>query len=136
VRFLASLVALAAVTASFGGTFSTFDSSVSNAVDLGSSSTFAPITQAAPVVSGTPSLGQLLSVQTPGQWRSNLTVTRGYQWQACTSLLVSTCVSIPGATSATYLVGLVGLNLGGLFRVVETATNSYGSATAASGLLS
>lgn len=132
-KLLASLIALAAVTASFGGTFSTFDSTVSNTANLGSNSTFVPVNTAVPTITGTVAALQTLTAH-PGTWRSNLTVTPGYQWQVCTSLLVATCVNIPGATSLSYVLGA--LPIGSFFRVVETATNSYGSASATSGIIS
>lgn len=133
-RLLASLVVLAATTASLGGTFSSFSSTVSNSLELGSNSTFAPISTAVPAISGTIASNQSLTVQTAGTYRSNLTVSRSYQWQLCTSLLVSTCVDIAGAVGSTYALGLV--PLGSFFRVVETAGNGYGTVTAASGILS
>lgn len=132
-RLLATVVVLAATTASVGGTFSAFTSAVSNSLNLGSNSTFAPISTAAPVISGTIAVGQTLTVQTAGTYRSNKTVTRSYRWQVCTSLVVSSCTDIPLATSSSYIIGV---GVGTLFRVVESASNGYGSVDTPSGILS
>lgn len=131
-RLAAALVVLAAVTAVPGPTLSAFTSSVSNSSSIGSNSTFVPINTTAPTITGAVAALGTLSLQAPGAWRSNVSVSRTYQWQVCTSLLVSTCVDIPGATGVSYLLGAV--PLGSFFRVVETATNTYGSASTASAI--
>jgi hypothetical protein len=130
-RLLIALVLVAAATASVGGTFSTWSSTVSNDNSIGANSTFDPINTAAPVVTGAVGSGLTLQLQTQGGWRSNLSVTRSYQWQVCTGLGTG-CTNIPLATSSSYVIAVVGT----FFRVVETATNSYGSTSQASNVLS
>lgn len=133
-RLLVALVLLAAVTATVGGTFSTWTSTVSNDNTLGANSTFDPINTSAPVVTGSVGSNLTLSLQTQGAWRSNVTFSRTYQWQVCTTLLGGGCTDIPLATSTTY--GLGAVPIGAFFRVVETATNSYGATTQSSNVLS
>jgi hypothetical protein len=132
-RLLAALVVLAASTASVGGSFSAFSSSVSSSATLGANVTFNPLPLTAPVAAGTVAANQTLSVPTPGTWRSNVAITRSYQWQVCTSTVVSTCLDIALATGTTYPLGAT--PVGAFFRVVETATNSFGAASSASGIL-
>ena len=87
----------------------------------------APTNTAPPTVSGTDIAGQTLSAGI-GTWTGSPT-SYSYQWQDCTSV-GSGCAKISNATSATYVLssGAVGLYV----RVVVTATNSAGSASAAS----
>lgn len=129
-RALLALVLLAIAGALIGASLSTFSASVASQSTLGAETTFHPISLAAPTITGTVALNQTLSVQAQGTWRSNVTITRSYQWQLCTSLLTSTCTDIAGATGTTYLI-----TAGSFFRVVETATNAYGPTSAASGVL-
>ena len=83
----------------------------------------APGNTAPPKVSGTPQVGETLTVSN-GTW-SGTPTSYGYQWQRCTG---STCTGIAGATQQTYTVrqGDVGHTL----RAVVTATNADGSSTA------
>jgi hypothetical protein len=57
--------------------------------------TLGPINTVAPVVSGTPEVGQTLSCTT-GTWTGEGTITYAYQWRRNGS-------NISGATSSTYL---------------------------------
>lgn len=79
-----------------------------------------PTNTALPTISGTAQVGQTLTA-TPGTWSGNPTPTYSYQWQRGTT-------NIAGATSATYT--LVSADAGSTVRVVVTATNSAGSASA------
>lgn len=132
-RLVTALVVLAAVTGSIGGTQSAFTDSVSNSLALGANATFDPIALTAPVAAGTVAANQTLSVQSAGTYRSYAAPVLSYQWQVCTSLVTSTCTDIPLATGASYPTGAV--PVGVFFRVVETATNDFGSTPAASGIL-
>ena len=86
-----------------------------------------PILLAPPGLSGVASLGQTLSAA-PGSW-ANPPVAIAYQWQRC-DVSGAGCASIPGATGQSYNVGLG--DVGATLRVVVTASNTVGSASAAS----
>lgn len=83
----------------------------------------APSNTVAPTVTGTPKVGQTLSVSN-GTW-SNSPTSYSYQWQRCTS---GTCTNIAGATTQTYVVKSA--DAGRTLRAVVTATNADGSSTA------
>jgi hypothetical protein len=85
----------------------------------------APSNTGSPIVSGTPQVGQQMSVSN-GSWSGSPTSYR-YQWQDCKS---GQCTNVSGATASTYtpVSGDVGDNL----DAVVTATNQGGSASAAS----
>jgi len=87
----------------------------------------APVNTSPPTITGTAQVGQTLTGST-GTWAGNPT-SFGVQWQRCNASGGS-CVNIAGATSGTYVVtpGDVGSTL----RVVVTATNASGSASATS----
>ncbi len=105
----------------------------SNAVGSASSSSVvsalitgnAPANTALPAISGTAKEGQMLSATT-GAWTGTATITYAYQWQSCTP----TCTNISGATAATWR--LVAAQVGKTIKVVVTATNGAGSASATS----
>jgi hypothetical protein len=82
-----------------------------------------PANTVVPTISGTAKEGQLLSA-TAGTWTGSAPITYGYQWQSCTP----TCTNISSATAATYR--LVAAQVGKTIKVVVTATNSTGSASA------
>jgi hypothetical protein len=86
-----------------------------------------PYNTIAPVVSGTLRVGQTLTA-TSGTW-SPAATSYAYQWQRSTNAGASWS-NITGATSATYVAVTADVNA--YERVVVTATNSYGSATASS----
>lgn len=79
-----------------------------------------PVNTAAPTITGTPTVGQVLTV-TNGTWTGNPSPTFTYQWR-------SNGADIVGATGQTYTIEAVGA----LITVEVTATNSAGSATAES----
>ncbi|NTG07145.1 hypothetical protein [Rhizobium rhizogenes] len=80
----------------------------------------APANTALPTISGTARVGQVLTAS-PGTWSGNPAPTFTYQWQRGTT-------NISGATSATYTA--VTADAGQTLRVVVTATNSQGNASA------
>lgn len=87
----------------------------------------APANTVAPVASGTPTVGQVLSV-TNGTWTGNPDPTYTYQWQRG-----PTPTDIAGATAATYT--LVVADADATVRCMVTATNTAGSASTASNTL-
>lgn len=82
--------------------------------------TSAPVNTAVPTISGTTSIGQVLT-STTGTWTGSPTPTYTYQWQRGTT-------NIGSATSSTYTI--VDADAGSTLRCRVTATNSAGSATA------
>ncbi len=86
----------------------------------------APVSTAAPAISGTAQQGDTLSASN-GSW-SNSPTSYAYQWQDCTSS--SSCTNINGATSSTYT--LASSDVGKTIDVVVTASNAGGSASQAS----
>jgi hypothetical protein len=88
--------------------------------------TIASVPQAgtAPAISGTPTVGQTLSVGSSGTWGGHPAPAYSYQWFAC----ASSCVLISGATAST--LALTGTDVGDQIKVQVTATNTLGSASA------
>jgi hypothetical protein len=84
-----------------------------------------PVLAVAPTVSGTPVRTATLTA-TLGAW-SGIGNAYAYQWQRAAG---ATWTSISGATGSTYVIGAG--DEGSQLRVVVTATNPDGSATAAS----
>ena len=82
----------------------------------------APVNIAPPIVSGTTTVGETLSV-TNGLWSGVPYPTFTYQWRAAS-------VDIPGETGATLL--LTSSEVGDLIDCVVTATNASGTASQAS----
>jgi hypothetical protein len=88
----------------------------------------APSNTAAPVISGTARDGQVLSASA-GEWAGTPPISYTYQWQSCNGVGEG-CSNISGATGSTYVLGHG--DVGATLRVLATATNSVGSATATS----
>jgi hypothetical protein len=88
----------------------------------------APANTVLPAITGTAKDGQTLT-STTGTWTGSATITYARQWRQCDSA-GNNCIDIQGATQATYL--LTGNDAGRRIRVVVTATNSLGSASATS----
>lgn len=86
-----------------------------------------PTNTALPTITGTAQVGQTLTATT-GAWNGSPTGF-AFQWQRCSATGTS-CVDLPGATGGTYVV--TAGDAGSTIRVVVTATNSIGSASAAS----
>jgi hypothetical protein len=89
-----------------------------------------PSNTALPVISGTPNVGQLLSVSN-GTWEGSPVTSYAYQWEACNNVGAK-CKEIAGATASTYRV--IPYEIADTLRAVVTATNSGGSASATSAL--
>jgi hypothetical protein len=92
-------------------------------------SSAAPKNTAAPTITGTPKVGQVLTAN-PGSWSGNPT-SFSYQWQRC-DVDVALCSNIAGATSKTYTA--TSADVGFRLRVRVTAHNAKGSATASSAI--
>ncbi len=88
----------------------------------------APSNTALPVLSGKAVDGQLLETTT-GTWSGTTPIAYTYQWQAC-NRQGKECENLPSATESSYRVASADVE--GTVRVVVTATNSVGSAQAAS----
>ena len=86
-----------------------------------------PVNTSLPSVSGSAIQGQSL-VAGNGGW-SNSPTGFGYQWRRCDGAGAG-CVDIGGAVGQAYV--LQGADVGGTLRVVVTATNAAGSASATS----
>ena len=82
----------------------------------------APVNTAAPVISGTTTLGSTLS-STTGTFTGNPTPTYAYQWRR-------NAVNIPSATGSTYV--LVSADSAAAITCVVTATNALGNSSATS----
>jgi hypothetical protein len=87
----------------------------------------APINTQLPTISGTATVGQTLT-GAPGSWSGSPTAF-AYQWQRCSNQGTG-CAAIAGATTESYTVASV--DAGSTLRLVVTATNTAGSASAAS----
>jgi len=113
------------VTASYNGQSKV---GISNHSGVVTAVAAAPVNVAKPTVSGTPQQGSTLTAQ-PGTWSGVQPITYAYQWQRCDSS-GSNCGAVPGATTKTISLGSDDVNK--RMRVKVTATNSKGSASAAS----
>jgi hypothetical protein len=103
--------------------------SAQTAAVLAATVSAAPKNTAPPTISGTPKVGQQLSAD-PGSWSGNPT-SFAYQWQRCDAD-VAACSNVVGATGKTY--GVLAGDLGYRLRVMVTARNAKGSATATSAI--
>ena len=87
-----------------------------------------PSNTARPAISGTPANGNTLTASR-GRWNGTRPLTFTYQWLRCNAQAEG-CVSIPGATTATFVVS--GADVGRMLRVRVTARNAQGSASSTS----
>jgi Tol biopolymer transport system component/uncharacterized protein YukE len=87
-----------------------------------------PANTVAPSISGTPRVGQSVSAFR-GSWTGAAPITYTYQWQRCSSG-GSGCGNITGAALSSYTPATA--DSGSTLRVIVTASNSAGSATATS----
>jgi acid phosphatase type 7 len=87
-----------------------------------------PANTSPPTISGTATAGQTLTADR-GTWSGTSPITYSYQWRRCDES-GGGCANIAGATSQTYV--LSGGDIGSTIRVVVTASNAYGSASATS----
>jgi len=87
-----------------------------------------PTNTVLPSISGPAQTGRTLQATT-GTWTGSTPMTFAHQWRRCDASGAS-CVDLAGATSSSYLV--VSADVGSRLRVVVTATNAAGSASATS----
>ncbi len=87
-----------------------------------------PVNTALPAISGTATDGQALSAS-PGSWSGTAPLNFTYQWQSCNASGAS-CSNMSGATASTFALGPS--NVGGTVRVVVSASNPAGTASASS----
>jgi hypothetical protein len=86
-----------------------------------------PISKRAPAVVGMPLAGEVVSAD-PGRWRGGrLSFT--FQWRLCDPAAIQ-CTDIPEATDSLYAIGAG--DVGKVLRVLVTAVNRSGSASASS----
>jgi hypothetical protein len=88
----------------------------------------APTSTAPPAVSGSVVAGSTLSA-TPGSWSGTTPISYTYQWRSCDSAGAN-CASIASAVSPSFT--LTSAEVGKTIRVLVTATNAAGSASAVS----
>ena len=87
-----------------------------------------PTNTSPPTIAGTAQIGATLSAVVGG-WQGTSPIAFAYAWRRCNASGAS-CTTISRATSATYAV--VNADAGHTLRVVVTARNAVGSATATS----
>jgi hypothetical protein len=137
------LAALALGLAAVAGTSASFTRSVAAASSLTAAADFRPLNSVAPSIGGSVAVNATLS-RVQGTWgNTNVAPTFSYQWQYCPG--GTSCQDIAGATATSYEITLLSLQplLGVIavlpadarFRVVETATNTWGSRSASSSVI-
>lgn len=87
-----------------------------------------PANTSPPTITGTAVIDETLTA-TQGSWTGAPPITTTLAWQRCNASGDS-CAAISGATGTTYMV--VAADIGSTLRVLETATNAEGSASAPS----
>lgn len=117
----------ASVTAANSAGSATATSTGTGIVSPPASSLAAPVNTSLPVVTGTPQDGDSLSAST-GSW-SNSPTSYAYKWRRCDSG-GGGCADVGGATGSQYAP--TSADVGNVLRVVVTATNAAGSASATS----
>jgi Hypothetical glycosyl hydrolase family 15 len=116
------------VTASnSGGSASTTSLQTGVVVAAPGAPTSPPVNTGLPVISGTAQEGLTLA-STMGSW-SNSPDTYTYQWKRCDSSGAA-CSAVTGAIASKYVLGSA--DVGGTLRVVVTASNDAGPASATS----
>src|SRR4051812_23459777 len=88
----------------------------------------APTNQTPPTISGTPTVGSVLTASS-GSWNGTTPITYSYQWRRC-GQNGGSCSNISGANKSTYT--LKSADRGNTLRVRVTARNADGSAQAES----
>jgi hypothetical protein len=86
----------------------------------------APANTAAPAISGSPQVGQVLTL-VAGTWKGSTPMTFAYGWQRCNSSGAN-CAAIPGASGRTYRP--TSSDVGFTLRGSVTATNKVGRTSA------
>ena len=86
-----------------------------------------PVNLTLPGITGTPRDGSALTVASDGTWSGTTPLAIAYQWRTCDSAGLN-CANVAGATGSTYAPGAA--QVGSTVRVLVTATNAAGSASA------
>jgi RHS repeat-associated protein len=94
------------------------------------SSAIAPANTSLPNISGAAVSGETLSAR-PGAWDGTPPLSYAYQWESCDEA-GGECHEIPGANASTYTLG--GSDVGTTVKVMLTASNESGAASATSAL--
>jgi Concanavalin A-like lectin/glucanases superfamily len=87
-----------------------------------------PTNTSPPTITGASQVGQTLTAD-PGSWSGASPIVFAYQWQRCNAAGAG-CADLAGATGESYV--LVAGDAGSTVRVVVTASNALGEASAAS----
>jgi hypothetical protein len=87
-----------------------------------------PANTARPAVTGTPANGNTLTANR-GRWSGTQPISFTYQWLRCNAQAEG-CVTIPGATTTTFVVS--GADVARMLRVRVTARNAQGSSSSTS----
>ena len=103
-------------------------STVASSLPTSTIAPVAPSNLALPAIGGIAQHGEVLSATT-GSWRGSAPISYAYRWQRCDKA-AENCADIPGETEDVYVVRLA--DGGSTVRVVVTASNSAGTASAAS----
>ena len=114
-------------TGGFASVASLETTAVTSSTSTGTGTSTRPANTSVPRITGTAAKNSLL-VATPGSWSGTTPMTFSYQWQRCTT--TTTCTAILRATLSTYRA--LPEDVGKRLRVVVTAGNGAGSATASS----
>jgi hypothetical protein len=101
---------------------------LAGAASATAATTGAPVNTALPVISGTMRDGSFVRA-TPGKWQGLAIIHYAYQWLRCDAS-GNGCTELAGAT--IYIHKLEHEDVGHTMRVIVTATNSEGTATATS----
>lgn len=144
-RAVLALALLALTLAALsGGTFANFTQTSSNSASTSTATSFLPVNQSAPSITGTVGLNNVITLAS-GSWdythatgqtldtSGEQAIAQVEQWQYC---LLGTCHDITGQTGGTLtltgtIVTLIGGSLVGVtIRVSETASNASGTAAA------
>ncbi len=122
-RSYSVLLAVAAAVATAGAAFAAV-----LAGDSYAQAAVAPSNAARPAISGTPANGNTLTANR-GRWNGTAPITFRYQWLRCNAQAEG-CVTIPGATTTTFVVS--GADVARTLRVRVTARNAQGSTSSTS----
>jgi hypothetical protein len=90
----------------------------------------APVESAAPAISGTPQVGETLTMTSNGSWTAYPAPAYSYQWESCSG---NSCMPISGATASMFT--LSSAQAGEQIKLQVTATNGAGSTSAESNSL-
>jgi hypothetical protein len=117
-------IAVAVTATDSNGSSTAYSSTVGPVAPTGD----APANTAAPQITGTPKVGQTLTVST-GTWTGSTPISYSYQWNSCDNQ-GNNCQNIANATAVTYVP--VPADVGHKLVAAVKASNDFGSNTAKS----